>query len=113
MPDHALNASPWWKRILTLEPALVRTVVGGIVFILSTWGIDAAAIGDQVITTVITALAIFGAVAAWTRSAVRPDATVVQAVKPDGTVIAGPASALPTGMVISRPGDNPGTIRPL
>ena len=48
MPDHALTASPWWKRVLTLEPALVRTVVGGIVYILAVWGIDAADIGEQV-----------------------------------------------------------------
>ncbi len=113
MPDHALATAPWWKRLLTLEPALVRSVVGGVVYILALWGVDVAEVGDRLVASIIAALTIFTLVGAWIRSSVRPDATVVQAVEPDGTVIAGPASALPTGMVISRPGDSRDTIHPL
>jgi hypothetical protein len=92
-----------WKRLLTVEPALVRGVVGAIVSIALIWGVDFTGLGEQISQTadIVGGLVVL-LTAWWTRSAVTPAALVVEEVKPDGTTVAGPASPLPTGQVITR-----------
>lgn len=92
-------------RLLTLEPAVVRAVIGGVVLVLAVWGVDAADLGERVETTVLTALGLVPVLVGWwTRSAVTPNAKVVEEVQPDGTVVAGEASPLPTGTEVPPPG---------
>lgn len=116
MPDHALNPAraSLLRRLLTLEPALVRGVITALVFVAALWGLDIADVGEKVSQTLLVLLALVPMIQAWwTRGVVTPDAKVVQSVEPNGDVVAGPASALPTGMVIRRDGDEHGTIHPL
>lgn len=92
------------RRLLTLEPAVVRGVIGALVLVLALWGVDAADLGSRVEQTVLTVLALVPLVTAWwTRSAVTPNAKVAEAVEADGTRVAGPASPLPTGATIPSP----------
>jgi hypothetical protein len=98
MVDH----TPWWRRLLTLEPALVRGTITALVTLGLVWGVDFTALGDQLGRTADILLGLSALIgAAWTRSVVTPTARVVQVVGPDGTVTAGPASPLPTGAVIT------------
>lgn len=92
-----------WKRLLTIEPALVRGVIGAIVSIGLIWGLDFTGIGEQLAQTadIVGGLVVL-LTAWWTRSAVTPAALVVEEVKPDGRVVAGEASPLPTGQTIIR-----------
>lgn len=93
----------WLKKLVTLEPALVRGIVGALVAIGLVWGVDFTGVGEQISET---ADIVGGLVALltpwWTRAAVTPAALVVEEVKPDGTTVAGPASPLPTGTPISK-----------
>lgn len=92
-----------WKKLLTVEPALVRGVIGAIVSIGLIWGLDFTGVGEQLAQTadIVGGLVVL-LTAWWTRSAVTPAALVVEEVKPDGRVVAGEASPLPTGQVIHR-----------
>lgn len=92
-----------WKRLLTVEPALVRGVIGALVSIGLIWGVDFTGLGEQVAETadILGGLVVL-LTAWWTRSSVTPSALVVEQVEPNGRVIAGEASPLPTGQVITR-----------
>jgi len=95
------------SRLAALEPAMLRGVIVAVVGLLAVWGVNAADVGAQLEQTVeilfgtllplVTALVI--------RASVTPNAKVVQEVKSDGTLIAGPASPLPTGATILQPGE--------
>lgn len=92
-----------FKRLLATEPAIVKGAIGLLVALGLIWGFDFTQVGDQLAQTadvVGSLVALLTPV--WIRASVRPDATVVQAIEPDGTVVAGPASPLPTGTVIAR-----------
>ncbi len=103
MADHVLNQSPV-RRFLTLEPALIRAVVTALVLSAAIWGLDLADLGDRVTKTVellYPAIVLVGGW--WTRSAVTPSVKVVQTVEANGDIVAGPASPLPTGLILARP----------
>lgn len=117
MPDHArtpARRASLLRRLLTLEPALVRGVITAIVFVAALWGLDVADLGEKVSQTILVLLALVPLIQAWwTRGVVTPDAKVVQSVEPNGDVVAGPASPSPTGMVLRNVNDPDDTIRPL
>ncbi|WP_263119290.1 hypothetical protein [Cellulomonas sp. RIT-PI-Y] len=100
------SSIPWWRRVLTLEPVAVQAAVRAVVLlvgaVLAVFGLD---LPDNIEPWLLGVVAAFYvAVEAITtmlaRSKATPAATVVQTVEPDGTVVAGPASPLPTGAVI-------------
>jgi hypothetical protein len=115
MPDHALvKDEPLWKRLLTLEPALVRGVVTAIVSVALIWGLDLTDLGDKVNETANIIGALLPLLQAWwTRSAVTPTAQVVRKEEADGAIVAGPAAPEPTGLVLGHAGDDPGKAHPL
>lgn len=101
MPDHALAAAPWWRRVLTLEPAVVRGVIGAVVLVLGLWGVDAADLGDRVTESLVTLLGLVPLiVAAWTRTAVTPSAQVLVKQRADGELTPGDASPIPNDVTI-------------
>lgn len=112
---HALTpdtGKSWWSRLLTIEPAIVKGVVGALVALGLIWGVDLTPLGDRLTQTAD----ILGSLVAiltpvWIRQSVTPDAKVVQTVEPDGRIVAGPASPAPTGAtlgyVVTEPDDDP------
>lgn len=97
-----------WRRLLALEPAVVRGVIAALVLVLGLWGVDVADLGGRVETTILTLLTLVPLLSAWwTRAAVTPNARVVESVR-DGVVEAGPANDLVvTGDVVRVIGDEP------
>jgi len=101
---HALTpdtGKSWWSRLLTIEPAIVKGVIGALVALGLIWGVDLTPLGDQLTQTAD----ILGSLVAiltpvWIRQSVTPDAKVVQTVEPDGRIVAGPASPAPTGSTL-------------
>lgn len=89
------------QRLLTIEPALVKGVIGALVSIGLIWGVDFTDLGEQIKDTadIVGGLVVL-LTAWWTRSSVTPTALVVEQVDADGHRIAGPASPLPTGQKI-------------
>lgn len=93
----------WLKKLVTMEPALVRGIVGALVAIGLVWGVDFTGLGEQISQTADIIGGLVALLTPWAiRAAVTPAALVVEEVKPDGTTVAGPASPLPTGQVITR-----------
>lgn len=92
----------WWQRIKTFEPALLRAVLAAAVVVATAIGLD---ISDVTGRVDVAWTAIFGVLPLlqgwWTRSAVTPAAAVVEEVRPNGVVVAGPASPLPTGTPVN------------
>lgn len=118
---HALTpapaGTPWWKRVLELEPVAVQAAVRALVLlvgaVLAGFGLD---LPDGIEPWLIGVVAAFYvAVEAVTtmlaRSKATPDAKVVQTVEPDGRIVAGAASPAPTGAtlgyVLTEPEDGP------
>lgn len=104
MSKHALTAAIWWERLLSLEPVVVKGVIGALVTLGLIWGADFTALGDQLTQTAD----VLGTLVAlltplWIRSSVTPAVRVVQVVRADGTVVAGSASPLPNGTPITDP----------
>jgi uncharacterized membrane protein len=89
--------------VLALEPVVVLTVIRAVLVlagaVLAGFGLAVPATFEPWLVGVVVAFyAVVEAVtAAVTRARATPNAKVVQTVEPDGTVVAGPASALPTG----------------
>lgn len=92
-----------FKRLLATEPAIIKGAIGSLVSLGLIWGLDFTALGDQLSQSadVIGSL-VFLLTPVWIRASVTPSSTVVQSQEPDGTVVAGPASPLPDGVVIGR-----------
>lgn len=92
-----------WQRIKTFEPALLRAVVLAVVGVLALWGLDLTEWGDRVVNSWTLLFPVLFLVQGWwTRSSVSPAAAVVEEVRPNGDVVAGPASPLPTGTVVPQ-----------
>lgn len=100
------TGSPWWKRVLALEPVVVLTVIRAVLVlagaVLAGFGLAVPETFEPWLVGVVVAFyAVVEAVtAAVARARATPNARVVQSVEPDGTVVAGPASPLPTGTVV-------------
>lgn len=109
----AAGLSPW-RRLLTLEPAVVRVVVGAIVAALLVWGVDLTDLGERIAATadILGGTLVPALTAWWVRSGVTPTAKVVQEVTADGLVIAGPASPLPTGARVLTPPEHDADLSP-
>lgn len=81
------------RRLLTLEPALLRAVLVAIAVVLGTVGLDATDAFERVNVAWAALFAVFPLVQGWwTRTAVTPNAAVVEQVKPSGVIVAGPAN---------------------
>ncbi len=96
------------KRLLTLEPALVRSVASVVVLIGANVGLNLSAHVDSAVTVVLAVLALLPLLQAWwTREAVTPNAVVVERVDENAYVVAGPANELvPTDARIRLSGYN-------
>ena len=118
---HALTSptetTPWWKRVLALEPVVVLTVIRAVLVlagaVLAGFGLAVPeSFEPWLVGVVIAFYALVEAVtAAITRARATPTAKVVQTVEPDGRIVAGPASPAPTGAtlgyVVTEPEDDP------
>lgn len=85
----------WFRKLLTLEPAVVNSIVASVITLLALWGIDASQIatqiGDSALIIVAIVNIIFGFV---TRSEVMPVAKVAAFFSPKtGKVESGLASS--------------------
>lgn len=90
-----------WKRLLKLEPAIVKGLIGLLVSLGLIWGVDLTSVGDQLSQTADVVGSIIALLTPlWIRTSVTPDAKVVASVDTHGTVVAGAASPLPTGTVV-------------
>jgi len=92
------NDLPFWRRLLALEPAVIKGVIGALVALGLIWGADFTALGDQLTRTAD----VLGSIVAiltplWIRQSVTPTSRVVSVANPDGAVVAGPASPLLDG----------------
>lgn len=91
----------WWQRVKTFEPALLRAILAAVATVALTVGVDISGVADKLDVAWSAIYAILPIVVAWwTRGAVTPNATIVEEVRPNGDVVAGPASPAPTGMVV-------------
>jgi hypothetical protein len=100
MAEHAaVITKPWWHRLLTLEPAIVRGVIGSLVALALVWGLDFTDLGEQLKESADIIGSLVALVTAWwTRSVVTPAGQVEARVDPDtGVTVAGPAHELATG----------------
>lgn len=94
---------PFWRRLATLEPALIRQF-GNLLLMVATFA--GFAIGDQIeagVAIFIAFVAFVAAVLTWlsTRSVVTPTAIVAAQVEVDGQTVAGPASTVETGELVT------------
>lgn len=97
----------WWQRVKAFEPALLRAFLAAIATVLLTVGVDISGVADKLDVAWSAIYAVLPLLVAWwTRGVVTPQARVVEEVRPNGDVVAGPASPQPTGMVIGHI-DNP------
>ena len=93
---------PWWKRLTSLEPALVRSVVIAVVGVLALAGLDATAVGDKLIDGWTYIFAVLPLIQGWwTRQAVVPTAKTVAVLRPDGQVEAADAAPEPNGEIVT------------
>lgn len=83
-----------WKRLLTLEPAFVRSVASVVVLIAANIGLNISDAADSAVTVVLAVLALLPLIQAWwTREAVTANGNVVERVdRASGYVIAGEAA---------------------
>lgn len=92
---------PWVKRVLALEPALVRGVIVAVVGLAAYFGLDWAAGGEQVGSVVFGLIAVLAAVQAlWTKAAVVPVAKAAAILRSDGQLEAGPAAPQTDGELV-------------
>lgn len=92
---------PWLKRLMALEPALVRAVIVAVVGLAAYFGLDWAAGGEQVNLIIFGLIALLAAVqAVWTRTVVSPAAKVGAVLRPDGQLEAGPAAPQTDGALV-------------
>lgn len=97
---------PWWRRLTSLEPAVVAGVVTAVVGVGALVGIDLSDLGERITAAWLLILPALALVQAWwTRSRVTPTARTAAVVDRAGHTLAGPASAEPTGapVVIDAP----------
>lgn len=86
------------------NPAVVRSVVVAVLGLLATLGVGwAADVPGEVVDALVTLLVVLGPVVAglWIRFGVTPNAKVVSRVTTDGNVVAGDASTVVTGGVLT------------
>lgn len=85
----AATAPSRWRRLLSLEPALVRGAVGSVVTVGLVWGVDLSDLGERVATTADVVLGTLLPLLAawWIRGAVVPRAKVGA---PDGDTASAP-----------------------
>lgn len=97
---------PWLKRLMALEPALIRALVTSVVGLGALLGYNWAAGGDQAVLLYGAAILVLGAVQAlWTRLVVTPTDKVAAVVRSDGQLEAGPAAPQDDGdlVIVSTP----------
>lgn len=97
----------WWKKLLKLEPVAVQAVIRA-VFVFATvllggFGIAVPeGLEPWVLAVVLAAYAVLEAITTLlARLRATPNAKVVQEVTEDGRVLAGEASPMPTGTLLT------------
>lgn len=93
---------PFWQRLATLEPALIRQA-GNLLLLVATFaGFTISDQIDAVVAIIVAGVAFVAAVLTWlsTRKVVTPTAVVVAQVEADGQAVAGPASVVETGELV-------------
>lgn len=107
--SHALTPAtdtPWWRRILELEPVAVQAALRALVLlagaVLAGFGLDLPEGIEPWLLGVVAAfyVAVEAITTMLARRRATPDAKVVQTVEPDGRIVAGPASPSPTGATL-------------
>lgn len=83
-PRHASEPTPWWRRLLTLEPVAVQAAARSVFVLASALGI---AVTEQVQTQVLAVIAalytlVEAVTALWTRARVTPNASAGADVSP-------------------------------
>ncbi len=112
---HAITPAtdtPWWRRLIALEPAVVKGLIGLLVALALIWGVDLTPLGDRlsqsadVLGSIIALLTPL-----WIRGSVTPDALVVERAARDhdlgAVVLAGPANDRLDDGVLVRPLSTP------
>jgi hypothetical protein len=80
MTEHTPTGS-WFRRLIALEPALVRQAIGLVVAGLLIWGLDYTALGDQLMGTTDVIGALIAVVTQfWARQHTTPAAAVIARV---------------------------------
>ena len=98
MSDHRALPTSWWHRLLTLEPAVVRGVIGALVALGLIWGLDLTDLGEKLTQTAD----VLGSLVAlltplWVRQATSPAKLVEARVDGRGVTVAGPAAEVADG----------------
>lgn len=79
-------------RLLSLEPALVRSIASVVIIIGTNVGLNISNAVDGTVTVVLAILAVLPLIQGWwTRQAVTPNAAVVERVTPEDEILAGSA----------------------
>lgn len=103
-----------WARVrrvvhylVQLEPVAVQAVVRAVFVLVAAVGVTVPEwLEPRIAAVVVAAYALLEVLTTLrARAKVTPDARVVEEVRPDGVVVAGPASELPTGHVVRQWGD--------
>jgi hypothetical protein len=118
---HALvpaAGTPWWKRVLELEPVAVQAAVRAVLLlagaVLAGFGLDLPDTIEPWLLGVVAAfyVAVEAVTTMLARRRATPDVKVVQTVEPDGRIVAGPASPAPTGATLGYVADSGVHVEP-
>lgn len=89
------------RELIIREPVVIRVTITALVSIGLIWGLDFTELGDRLTETADLLGGLVAAIGlAWTRAGASAAATVVATKEPSGALVAGPASAKPTGQLI-------------
>lgn len=103
MSDHAALPESWWSKLLKLEPAVVKGVVGLLVSLGLVWGADFTQLGEQLKETAdIVGSVVVLLTSWWIRSSVTPWWKVAAAVDINsGKFVAGPSAPQDNGTPVT------------
>lgn len=93
--------NPWWKRLMLLEPAVVKPLIVAVVGVGAALGFDWAAGGDQVDAVWVAVFGVLTVLAGlWTRVSTVAYARTAAVQRADGQLEAGPAAPQQNGELV-------------
>ena len=96
----------WWDKVRTFEPQLLRGILTAVVALAAMFGLELTPYADKIDEMWILVFPLIPLIQAWwTRRVTEPTAVVVEKVEQNGTVVAGAANELPTGLEIRELGE--------